>query len=93
MLDTIKLHVEVDIHFSINYVHINYRLMLQTQLYGNVGFFVQDTISGGNWWVVLQKEPQAKHVVVEIEKLLLGMDNGGVEGILGVDMGHEHNIG
>jgi hypothetical protein len=39
VLDTIKLHVEADIHFSINYVHINYRLMLQTQLYGNVGDF------------------------------------------------------
>jgi hypothetical protein len=42
VLDTIKLHVENDIHFSINYLHINYRLMLQTQLYGNVvDFFVK----------------------------------------------------
>jgi len=32
-------------------------------------------------------------VVVETKELLLGMDIGGVEGILGVDMGHEHNIG
>ncbi len=54
---------------------------------------MRDRISGGDWLVVLQKEPQAKHMVVEIEELLLGMDIGGVEGILGVDMGHEHNIG
>jgi hypothetical protein len=39
VLDTIKLHVEADRNFSINYVHINYKLMLQTQLYGNVGVF------------------------------------------------------
>ncbi len=39
VLDIIKLHVEANIHFSINYVHINYRLILQTQLYGNVGVF------------------------------------------------------
>jgi hypothetical protein len=43
--------------------------------------------------MVLQKEPRGKHVVVEIKELLLGMCIGGVEGILGVDMGHEHNIG
>jgi hypothetical protein len=35
VLDTIKL-LENDFHFSIDYLHINYRLMLQTQLYGNV---------------------------------------------------------
>jgi hypothetical protein len=43
--------------------------------------------------MVLQKEPQTKHVVVETEELLLRMDIGGSKGILGVDMGHEHNIG
>ncbi len=30
VLDTIKLHVEANIHFLINYVHIIYRLMFQT---------------------------------------------------------------
>jgi hypothetical protein len=43
--------------------------------------------------MLLQKEPWAKCVVVEIEELFLGMDIGGARGILGVDMGHEHNIG
>jgi hypothetical protein len=43
--------------------------------------------------MVLQKEPWAKHVVVETEERLLRMDIGGAKGILGVDMGHEHNIG
>ncbi len=43
--------------------------------------------------MVLQKELWGKRVVVEIEGLLLGMDISGAKGILGVDMGHEHNIG
>ncbi len=43
--------------------------------------------------MVLQKELWAKRVVVKTEELLSGMDIGGAKGILGVDMGHEHNIG
>jgi hypothetical protein len=37
-------------------------------------FFVSDIVVGSNWQVVLQKEPRSKHVVVEADKLLLGVD-------------------
>jgi hypothetical protein len=43
-------------------------------------FLVQDIIRGGDWQVVLQKEPHAKWVVVEAEKLLLRVDINGEEG-------------
>jgi len=37
-------------------------------------FFVFDTIVGGDWQMVLQKEPRNKRVVAKAYDLLLGVD-------------------
>jgi hypothetical protein len=60
-------------------------------------FFVLDTIASGDWRVVLQKEPRNKHMVAEIDELLLGMDiakQGGDEGkerVYRTNMGQANN--
>lgn len=41
---------------------------------------------------MLQKEPHAKHMVAEAEKLLLRVDNDGEEGGLVEDVGFDNNI-
>lgn len=41
---------------------------------------------------MLQKEPCAKHIVVEVEELLLRVDNDGEEGGLVEDVGLDNNI-
>jgi hypothetical protein len=41
---------------------------------------------------VLQKEPHAKHIVVEVEELLLRVDNDGEEGGLVEDVGLDNNM-
>lgn len=59
----------------------------------HVGFFVANIVAMGDWQVVLKKEPRSKHVVVEVEKLLLRVDVGGEKDGLGVELGYRHNVG
>jgi hypothetical protein len=59
-------------------------------------FFVRNTVKGGDWRAVLQKGPHAKHMVAEIEELLLKVDNNGEECGLVEDVGLTmilHHIG
>jgi len=43
--------------------------------------------------VVLKMEPCNKRVVAKVKELLLGMDVGGEEDGLGVELGYEHDVG
>jgi hypothetical protein len=61
--------------------------------YAHVGFFVVDTIIGVDWQMVVQNEPCSRHAMVETNELMLGVDIGGEEHGLGVELGYENNIG
>ncbi len=56
-------------------------------------FFVSNVVVGGNWQVVLQKEPCSKCVVVEADELLLGVDIAKQGGDEGKDMVYRTNMG
>jgi len=44
-------------------------------------FFLKDKVNGGDWQVVVQKEPCAQHVVAMVEEMTLGVDIDG-QGIM-----------
>jgi hypothetical protein len=54
---------------------------------------VLETIVGGNWQMVLQKEPRSNHVVAKANELLLGMDIAEQGGDEGEDMVYKTNMG
>jgi hypothetical protein len=56
-------------------------------------FFVLDIIVGGNWQMVLQKEPCSKRVVAEIDELLLRVDIIEQGGDKGEDMVYRTKMG
>jgi hypothetical protein len=44
-------------------------------------FFLKDKVNGGDWRVVVQKEPRAQHVVAMVEEMTLGVGING-QGIM-----------
>ncbi len=56
-------------------------------------FFVSDSIVGGDWRVVFQKEPRSKHMVAEVDELLLEMDTAKQGGDEGEQMVYRTNMG
>ncbi len=57
----------------------NLPMVVLTHAHCNViGFFVQDKVGSGNWWVVVQKETWTQHVQVKVVDLMIRTNIDGV---------------